>query len=186
MLTIVAMALGVAYLRGRARFTELTVEQLAVVDANGTRRMAITNRDRLPNLVIDGKEAARAGRAVQPAGIVLYDEQGNEAGGLVTTRTKDGAHMSMLVLDYGHSEAIGLTQRHTGDTGETALVLAEPAAAGAFSGAQRISLSAATRASTIELADTHGRPRIRLAVDAGDHPSIAILDDAGGIVSHLP
>jgi hypothetical protein len=81
-LTIAAVALGILWASPRdTRFTEISVERINVVDANGTRRMAITNRERLPNLVIDGKELPRANRSVQPAGIVVYDEQGNEAAG---------------------------------------------------------------------------------------------------------
>jgi hypothetical protein len=189
-LTLAVIAIGMVAARARGtRFTEISVERIDVVDANGTRRMAITNRDRLPNVVIDGKEGARSDRAVQPAGIVLYDEQGNEAGGLATTGLPNGAHGSMLVLDYGRSEAIGILQRRTASSHETALVLSDPPRPGDpdhGGGTPRISVATADRVSAIELRDTRGKPRIRLAVDATDRPSITILDPAGQVVSQLP
>lgn len=65
MLTIGVAVLAVAWARSDGgRFTAMSVERIDVVDANGTRRMAITNRERLPNVVIEGKELARARRAV--------------------------------------------------------------------------------------------------------------------------
>ena len=168
--------------RPRGDFGEINVERINVVDGNGTRRMVITNRDRFPDLVIDGKTGPRSARSVQPAGIVLYDEQGNEAGGYGTTKTADGAAGSMMVLDYARSEAIGIVQRHTEQDAWAELVINESSPPGP----QRIALAARGHASQIELADGQGRPRIRLQVDAQDQPSIAILDEAGREVRRLP
>ncbi|HET9620791.1 MAG TPA: hypothetical protein VFP84_05475 [Kofleriaceae bacterium] len=137
---------------------ELTVERINIDDRDGTRRLVITNRDRFPDLVIDGRTMPRSARTVQPAGIVLYDEHGNEAGGYGTTNTADGTAQSMMILDHGRSEAIGIVQRHAGRDASAQLVIN----------------------------DREGRPRIRLQVDAEDRPSIAILDEAGREVSRVP
>jgi hypothetical protein len=171
-----------------ARFTELSVERIDVNDADGTRRMVIANRDRFPNLVINGEVLKRTDRTVLPAGIVVYDEQGNEAGGYGTTSMRDdrGGDMaqSMMVLDYARSDAIGILQRHSADRAEAMLVVNDPVAAGppAAGGVRRIAVGTADRVSSITLSDTRGRPRIRLAVDASDQPSIVILDEAGAVV----
>jgi hypothetical protein len=85
-LTAGAVGLVIAWLSPhQARFTEISVERIDVRDASGTRRMVISNRDRFPNIVLPGKEGQRSDRRVLPAGIVVYDEQGNEAGGYGTT-----------------------------------------------------------------------------------------------------
>ena len=187
LLTIAVALLAVAWRRPVSpRFTQISVERIDVVDSDGTRRMSITNRERLPNIVIDGKEAPRENRSVQPAGILLYDEEGNEAGGLATTSLPNGAKSSMLVLDYGRSEAIGLVQHRTADGYQAALILNAPADKPDAGAQQRISLSTAARVSSIELSDSRSRPRIRLSVDANDKPSIAVLDEAGAVVSRLP
>ena len=188
-MTIGVVVLGIAVASaGDTRFAEITVERINVVEASGTIRMVITNRERLPNIIIDGKQAARENRSVQPAGILLYDEKGNEAGGLATTALPDGASGSMLVLDYGRSEAIGIVQRHAPDGYQAALVVNDPADPTDRDGAgpRRIALSTAARVSSIELSDTRGRPRIRLSVDANDRPSIAVLDESGAVVGQLP
>lgn len=192
-LTLGGLGLAVAVFRPRdARFTELSAERINIEDAGGTPRMVITNRDRFPDLVIAGKRGRRSDRKVLPAGIVVYDEQGNEAGGYGTTAMSDGRGGSlagsMLIFDYGASEAIGLVQRHGATGGEAMLMVSDPAPAGsgAGAGAQRVTLGTADRAASLELADTRGRPRIRIAVDARDQPSIAILDDAGAVVRRWP
>jgi len=195
-LTLGALGLAVAVVasvRPRdARFTELSVERINVEDASGTTRMVISNRDRFPDLVIAGKRGRRSDRKVLPAGIVVYDEQGNEAGGYATAAMSDGRGGSlagsMLIFDYGASEAIGLVQRHGAASGEAMLVASDPAPAdsSAGAGARRVALGTADRAASLELADTRGRPRIRLAVDANDRPSLAILDEAGAVVRRWP
>jgi hypothetical protein len=183
------LGLTIAAIAAWRHAATLTVERIDIVDHNGTRRMAITNRDRLPNVVIDGKQGVRTDRIVQPAGIVVYDEQGNEGGGFATTRLADGADASMLVLDYGRSEAIGIVQRHSATSYRAALVINDPPAPGARddqTGTERISVATADRVSAIELKDRQGRARIRLSVDASDQPAIAILDEAGRVISRLP
>jgi hypothetical protein len=44
----------------RARFTEISAERIDIADANGTTRMVISNRDRFPDLVIEGKRGRRS------------------------------------------------------------------------------------------------------------------------------
>lgn len=192
-LTLGAAGLTLAAIIPRpARFTEISAERIDITDANGTTRMVISNRDRFPDLVIEGKRGRRSDRKVLPAGIVVYDEQGNEAGGYGTVAMSDGhggrSAGSMLIFDYGASEAIGIVQRHGAAGGQAELLVSDPAAAGTHTGAgaQRIAVGTTDRAASIELADTAGRPRIRLLVDAHDQPSIAILDPGGAVVRRFP
>jgi hypothetical protein len=45
---------------GTTRFSEVTVERIHVVDANGTVRMIVTNKDRFPRTVIvEGQQVQR-------------------------------------------------------------------------------------------------------------------------------
>src|SRR5437899_2795388 len=62
---------------------EVTVERINVVDANGTRRMVITNKDRMPNEFVtrSGKTGHRSGEP--SAGILFYNDEGHENGGLI-------------------------------------------------------------------------------------------------------
>jgi hypothetical protein len=73
---------------GPQRFGEVTVERLNIVDANGTLRMVISNKDRMHPGVIDGKTIDRP-RPV--AGLLFFNDEGDEVGGLTYTgQEKDG------------------------------------------------------------------------------------------------
>jgi hypothetical protein len=62
---------------------EINVERINVVDANGTLRMVIANKDRMHPGVMDGKTIDRP-RPV--AGMIFFNDEGDEVGGLTYTR----------------------------------------------------------------------------------------------------
>jgi hypothetical protein len=61
---------------------EITVERINVVDPDGTLRLVISNKSRMHPGVIDGKVIDRP-RPV--AGLIFFNDQGDEAGGLTYT-----------------------------------------------------------------------------------------------------
>jgi hypothetical protein len=69
------------------RIAELDVERINVVDCDGTLRMTISNKDTLPNPVLHGKEFVRQGPKVP--GIIFYNDDGDECGGLMFGGTRD-------------------------------------------------------------------------------------------------
>ena len=64
------------------QYRELTVERLNVVDANGTLRLVLSNKDRMHPGVIDGKTINRP-RPV--AGLLFFNDAGDEVGGITFT-----------------------------------------------------------------------------------------------------
>jgi hypothetical protein len=79
--------------RNRTKFDEIDVERINVREANGTLRLTISNHARLPEAVIGGKTyPLRSGSGVQSAGLIFFNDEGNEDGGLVWTgqRTATG------------------------------------------------------------------------------------------------
>lgn len=61
---------------------EITAERINIVDANGTLRLVISNKDRMHPGVIGGKVVDRP----RPyAGLLFFNDQGDEAGGLILT-----------------------------------------------------------------------------------------------------
>ena len=71
------------------KFGEITLERINVVDANGTLRMVISNKDRMHPGVMDGVTIERP-RPV--AGMLFFNDEGDEVGGLTFTgRVADGA-----------------------------------------------------------------------------------------------
>ena len=73
---------GAAAFRQAAAPKEITVERINVVDANGTLRMVIANKDRMHPGVMDGVTIDRP-RPV--AGMIFFNDQGDEVGGLTYT-----------------------------------------------------------------------------------------------------
>jgi hypothetical protein len=100
---------------------EITVERINVVDANGTLRMVISNKDRMHPGVMDGVTIDRP-RPV--AGMLFFNDEGDEVGGLTYTgmaaggrgRANAGIMFDQLKQDQtigiSYSEANG--QRSTG------------------------------------------------------------------------
>jgi len=68
------------------RIDELTVQRLNVVDANGTLRMVISNKDRQHPGVIDG---ITMNRRRTSAGLLFFNDEGDEVGGLTFSGTDD-------------------------------------------------------------------------------------------------
>ena len=64
------------------KFDEITVQRLNVVDANGTLRLVLSNKDRMHPGVLDGKTINRP-RPV--AGLLFFNDVGDEVGGLTFT-----------------------------------------------------------------------------------------------------
>jgi hypothetical protein len=89
---------------------EITVERINVVDANGTLRLVIANKDRMHPGVMDGKVMDRP-RPV--AGLLFFNDEGDEVGGLtITGQLRDGvrrANAGLMFDQLKQDQTIGLT-----------------------------------------------------------------------------
>jgi len=108
---LVAITLAVSAFTQAARpqnLGEITVQRINVVDADGTLRLVISNKDRMHPGVI-------AGRALQRprpyAGILFFNDQGDEAGGVTLAgRDADGrriAEAGLMFDQLGQDQTIG-------------------------------------------------------------------------------
>src|SRR6186713_400245 len=80
------------------RIDELTVQRLNVVDANGTLRFVLSNKDRMHPGVMDGVTINRP-RPV--AGMLFFNDQGDEVGGLTYSgQERDGARGAQAGLMF--------------------------------------------------------------------------------------
>ena len=94
---------------GTQRIDELTVQRLNVVDANGTLRFVLSNRDRMHPGVMDGVTINRA-RPV--AGMLFFNDEGDEVGGLTYSGTDDNgrrANAGIMFDQLKQDQTIGLT-----------------------------------------------------------------------------
>ena len=106
---VVLLSMGLAQPAAPQRIDELTVQRLNVVDANGTLRMVLSNKDRMHPGVMDGKTIDRP-RPV--AGLLFFNDVGDEVGGLTFTGQEangQGAANAGLMFDqWKQDQTIGI------------------------------------------------------------------------------
>jgi hypothetical protein len=103
---ILTLAVCVALLSGFAdfhgpTFDTITVQRINVVEPDGTLRMVLSNNSRIPAIVMHGKEYPDfSGRKRSTAaGILFYDAEGSESGGLTFGGRKDSQG---AITRFGH------------------------------------------------------------------------------------
>jgi hypothetical protein len=93
---------------GAQKVDEITAQRINIVDANGTLRLVISNKDRMHPGVIGGKVIQRP-RPV--AGLLFFNDQGDEAGGLTLTGREQGgtraASAGIMFDQLGQDQTIG-------------------------------------------------------------------------------
>lgn len=88
-LTIAVTVLIILVFRNnRTRFKEIDVERINVLEADGTQRLVISNKQRQDPGTLDGKKLAPRER---DAGLIFFNNQGDECGGLTFSGNKKQA-----------------------------------------------------------------------------------------------
>lgn len=98
-----------AFTQSPQRIDELTVQRLNVVDANGTLRFVLSNKDRMHPGVMDGVTIYRP-RPV--AGMLFFNDEGDEVGGLTYTGTDDNgrrANAGLLFDQLKQDQTVGIS-----------------------------------------------------------------------------
>jgi hypothetical protein len=101
--TLAALAIvlltGVGKPAGRVTFAEVEAERLNILGANGKPVLVLSNRQRMPGPSMNGKSYPRSvaeGRELL-SGMLFFNDQGDEVGGLLFNGFKKGAGPA----DYG-------------------------------------------------------------------------------------
>jgi hypothetical protein len=93
----------------KARFSEIDVERINVIEKDGSRRLVISGRGTMPGVVM-GHQEFSASREV--AGMLFYNDEGDEQGGLVFSgKSHDSSYTSTgsLTFDrYKQDQVLGL------------------------------------------------------------------------------
>jgi hypothetical protein len=207
--------------RGPTRFTEIEVERINVVEADGRYALVIANAARLPGGIIRGKEypASLSGGREESSGIIFFNHEGTEAGGLTYgSKPTEGGNQAggsftfdrmnqdqVVQLSYQESRA-GRTfsgmrvwdrpARHIEGLLDVALAKSngqlseeefmQRVHAEIEGTAHRVVLGSSNRTALLQLSDTRGVPRIRLAVDSLDVARLEFLNTEGNVVLRLP
>lgn len=94
------------------KFEEIDVERINIVEKDGKLKLVISNKDRFPDPIIDGKTyPLRQGG--KTAGMIFYNDKGDECGGLsYSGQEKDGSRRAgagLLFDQFNQDQTIGIT-----------------------------------------------------------------------------
>lgn len=117
-LTLVVLAgifLGFTYAAGNAKFKEIDVERINIVEKTGKLRMVISNQERQHPGIINGKELPKRQR--EP-GMIFFNTDGDECGGLVYDGTKKEAGFVLSVDKYHNDQIMQLQYNDNTENGK--------------------------------------------------------------------
>jgi hypothetical protein len=113
LLVIVTVSAFVQARPTRTKFDEIDVERINVREADGRLRLTLSNHARLPDVVVGGKSyPLRGGTGVKSAGLIFFNDEGNEDGGLVWAGSKTAkgyqASAALTFDQYDQDETVTL------------------------------------------------------------------------------
>ena len=168
-------------------FDEITVHRINVTEPDGNVRLVISNRARLPGVMVNGKE----GKPNRPyAGMIFYNDEQTENGGLIFAGHRnpsgevENSGVSLSFDKYGDGQFVQLAgvsdkeDRFSGlrvwenklDSGRSSRVWVGESADGVAS---------------MALMDGSGRKRIVMEVKPDGASSLTFLDENGKVVNQL-
>jgi hypothetical protein len=167
----------------KAEFDEIQTHRLNIVEPDGTLRMAISDHDRMPGVIVKSREFPKTDRP--QAGMLFYNDEGTENGGLIF-----GGHRNENgdVVDAG----VSLSFDKYGQPGQIVQLAGVDDKDNKFAGlavsdhARRIWVGRkADNAAVVALMDANGKKRIIMQAAADGTPGLDFLDANGKVVRHL-
>lgn len=208
----------------KAKFDEIEVQRINVVEPNGKLRLTISNNARSPGPVIGGfYMKTREGK--RGAGLIFFNDKGDESGGMTWSgNDPDGkirANAGLMFDQFNQDQTVGITYSQNNDQRSSGLrvwersltpiaafarqvndielmkdgpekteamkKLREKAKADGQSGAERVFVGRNVKGEAmVSLADTQGKPRLVLSVDAANTARVDFLDENGKVTYSLP
>ncbi|MCC5916600.1 MAG: hypothetical protein JJU02_04660 [Cryomorphaceae bacterium] len=165
-------------------FEEIDVKKLNITDEEGNKIMVLTNKERMPYPILNGKEYERD---VNPSGFVLYNDKGNEVGGLGIVNAPEGEKIA-FVLDYSTVDGIAMykTESSDGSYVDAGFSINDANPEGQIGDAvNRVDLSNRNKTAGLTLKDANGADRLKLFVQPDGTPKIQFLDENGNVVNEL-
>lgn len=213
-MTLATVWLGLAAVSPPATsFDTIDVNRINLREPDGTLRMTIAGKTRMPGLILGGKEHPHPNR--QEAGMIFFNDQGDENGGLVFDGgMKDGipTNGGSLTFDrYHQDQTLQMVSTENGKDRRVGIVVTDrpdqlmdveagrrlrdmppgperdrQLTAAGFDSSRRIWLGRDnTGEAALILSDAEGRPRLTLGVGPNGTPGVALLDAAGKVTREL-
>ena len=165
-------------------FDVVRVHRIDVVEPDGTLRMVISNHNKLPPVIIKGREQPAMGETRPQAGMLFYNDEGTENGGLIFGGKKNekgevvDSGGSLSFDKYGAGQIIQLAGVDDKDRQFAGLAVGQ--------GGQRIWIGHSDAgAASVSLSDANGKNRIVMQVGADGTPSLVFFDAQGHVVQAL-
>ncbi|HWK59069.1 MAG TPA: hypothetical protein VNQ80_17120 [Parapedobacter sp.] len=162
-----------AYLVYTHVYTDNTTvtERLDIVSKDQIPLLSLSNADLFPDPIIDGKTHKRA---VSPSGMVFFNEDGNEVGGMAFS-TRDSTSLNAFVLDYSNADAIGmLVHEDKGSGSHRAAIQINDKGETPGAGTHRISLQNENGTAGLFIMDRKGQVVVELSVDSLGKPKLLL------------
>lgn len=209
LLILILVASAFALDEQRTKFSEIDVRRINIVEPDGTLRMVISDKSKFPGIIINNKERPHPENR-SSAGMIFYNDEGTENGGLIFGGSKD---KSGTVSSYGHlsfdrylqDQVFTIDAEENGNRKRSGLSIvddpdwpitdflnASPGEQKNFFKThqppqQRIYLGrAADDSASLTLKDKDGHARIAIKVNPDGSPVIQFLDPSGKVTSQLP
>jgi hypothetical protein len=181
----------------RTRLDELDVQRLNVVDAEGRPMLVLSNRQRIPGGKMNGKSYPPMDGREQFAGMLFYNQDGDEVGGLVFSGSKmksgtggDYAAVGHLSFDqWKQNQVVALQYNDHGNTRRAGLYVwdrpTSPSLDVLFDRAQRLKAAAGEERETLKKETAASRDRgdfgaQRIFVGSQDQKAQVQLSDTKG------
>jgi hypothetical protein len=130
LLAVLTLLVGFRPLRSdKESFTEIDVERLNIVEPGGRLALVIANKPRLPDVILGGKEidSGRAGK--RGPGMLFFNEEGDEVGGLVFSGQRRGAAYdagALLSFDqFDNDQVVFLSYQDNGTSRRSGLYVVD-------------------------------------------------------------
>ncbi len=167
-----------------AAFDEIQVQRINVVEPDGTTRMVLSSKSRLPPVVIQGKEHPEMGESRPQAGLIFYNDEGTENGGLIFGGRKNekgeiiDSGGSLSFDKYGAGQIMQLAGIDDKDDRFAGL--------GINDGKRRVWIGREGEGvASVALSGADGKKRIVMKVAPDGTPSLAFYDVNGHIIQEL-
>ncbi|MEN5379626.1 hypothetical protein [Sphingobacterium kitahiroshimense] len=166
------------------KFDEITVKRINIVDDKGVNRMIISNQERMEPPILFGKKYKRA---LNPAGIIFYNEKGDECGGLAISKNPE-TNTYALAFDYDNADAIGILTQQSNKNNhyKSGIVINDKDLSGKIGGnTNRINLMTDNGNSGLVINGPDEKPRIIISVDSLGNPLFKILNNEGKLIKEI-
>ena len=172
----------------KIKFDEIEVHRINIVEPDGTLRMVISNKARLPGVIVHSKEGHQEDRPY--AGMLFYNNEGSENGGLVFGGHKNAkgevvdSGGSLSFDRYDASQVVQLAGVDDHENRFAGMAVRDSTPGG--NSTRRVWIGRDdSGAAELDLMDAAGKKRIVLQAPATGTPRIGFLDADGKTINEF-